>query len=59
MVQGYTQQYRESKSRRASNLDQEDQKQESPSQESYSIVTKPSGVRILVELRMSNGLYIS
>ena len=38
---------------------QEDQKQESPSQESYSIVTKPSGVRILVELRMSNGLYIS
>ena len=38
---------------------QEDQKQESPSQESYSIVTKPSGVRILVELRMINGLYLS
>lgn len=38
---------------------QEDQNQESPSQESYSIVTKPSGVRILVELRMINGLYLS
>ena len=38
---------------------QEEPKQESPSQEPSSTVTKPSGVRILVELRMTNGLHIS
>lgn len=38
--------------------DQEESKKESPSQESSSTVTKPSGVRILVELRMTNGLHI-
>ena len=38
---------------------QEEPKQESPSQESSSTVTKPSGIRILVELRMTNGLHIS
>ena len=38
---------------------QEEQKQEIPSQEPSSTVTKPSGVRILVELRMTNGLHIS
>ena len=35
---------------------QEEQKHEIPSQEPSSTVTKPSGVRILVELRMTNGL---
>ncbi len=39
--------------------DQEEQKQEIPSQEPSSTVTKPSCVRILVELRMTNGLHIS
>ena len=38
---------------------QEEPKQESPSLEPSSTVTKPSGVRILVELRMTNGLHIS
>ena len=38
---------------------QEEPKQESPSQEPSSTVTKPSGVRILVELRLTNGLHIS
>ena len=38
---------------------QEEPKQESSSQEPSSAVTKPSGVRILVELRMTNGLHIS
>ena len=38
---------------------QEEPKQESPSQEPSSTVTKPSGIRILVELRMTNGLHIS
>lgn len=38
---------------------QEEPKQECPSQEPSSTVTKPSGVRILVELRMTNGLHIS
>ena len=37
---------------------QEEPKQESPSQEPSSTVTKPSCVRILVELRMTNGLHI-
>lgn len=37
---------------------QEEQKQEIPSQEPSSTVTKPSDVRILVELRMTNGLHI-
>lgn len=39
-------------------LAQEEPKLESPSQEPSSTVTKPSGVRILVELRMTNGLHI-
>ena len=38
---------------------QEEPKQESPSQEPSSTVTKPYGIRILVELRMTNGLHIS
>ena len=38
---------------------QEEPKQESSSQEPSSTVTKPSSVRILVELRMTNGLHIS
>ena len=38
---------------------QEKPKQESSSQEPSSTVTKPSSVRILVELRMTNGLHIS
>lgn len=38
---------------------QEELKQESPSQEPSSTVTKPSGDRFLVELRMTNGLHIS
>lgn len=38
---------------------QEEQKQEIPFQEPSSTVTKPSGVRILVELRMTNGLHVS
>ena len=38
---------------------QEEPKQEIPSQELSSTVTKPFGVRILVELRMTNGLHIS
>lgn len=38
---------------------QEEQKQEIPSQEPSSTVTKPSVVRILVELRMTNGLHVS
>lgn len=38
---------------------QEEPKQEITSQEPSSTVTKPSGVRILVELRMTNGLNIS
>lgn len=38
---------------------QEEQKQEIPFPEPSSTVTKPSGVRILVELRMTNGLHIS
>lgn len=38
---------------------QEEQKQEIPFPEPFSTVTKPSGVRILVELRMTNGLHIS
>lgn len=38
---------------------QEEPKQESPSQEQSSTVTKPSGVRILVELRMTNELHLS
>ena len=38
---------------------QEEPKQESSSQEPSSTVTKPSGVRILVELRMTNGLHIT
>ena len=38
---------------------QEETKQESPSQEPSSTATKPSGIRILVELRMTNGLHIS
>ena len=38
---------------------QEEPKQESPSQEPSSTVKKPSGIRILVELRMTNGLHIS
>ena len=39
--------------------DQEESKKESPSQEPSSIAMKPSCVRILVELRMTNGLHIS
>lgn len=38
---------------------QEEPNQESSSQEPSSTVTKPSGIRILVELRMTNGLHIS
>ena len=38
---------------------QEEQKQEIPFPEPSSTVTKPSSVRILVELRMTNGLHIS
>ena len=38
---------------------QEEPKQEITSQEQSYTVTKPSGVRILVELRMTNGLHIS
>lgn len=38
---------------------QEETKQESPSQEPSSTSTKPFGIRILVELRMTNGLHIS
>lgn len=34
----------------------EEPKQESPSQEQSSTVTKPSGVRILVELQMTNDI---
>ena len=56
MVQGYTQQDCGSKSGRSSYLGQEDPKKEIPSQEPSSTVTKPSGVRILVELRMTNGM---
>lgn len=37
---------------------QEDPKKEIPYQEPSSTVTKPSCVRILVELRMTNGLHI-
>lgn len=59
MVQRYTQQDRGSKGGWASNLAQEEPKQEVPSQEPSSTVTKPSCVRILVELRMTNGLHIS
>ena len=58
MVQGYTQQDCGSKSGRSSYLGQEDPKKEIPSQEPSSTVTKPSGVRILEELRMTNGLHI-
>ena len=39
--------------------DQEESKKESPSQEPSSTAMKPSCVRILVELRMTNGLHIS
>lgn len=39
--------------------DQEGSKKESPSQEPSSTAMKPSCVRILVELRMTNGLHIS
>ena len=59
MVQGYTQQDSGSKGGWASYPAQEEPKQESSSQEPSSTVTKPSGVRILVELRMTNGLHIS
>lgn len=38
---------------------QEEPKQENSSLEPSTTVTKPSGVRILVELRMTNGQYIS
>lgn len=38
---------------------QEEPTVESRSQEQSSTETKPSGVRILVELRMTNGLHIS
>ena len=38
---------------------QEEPKQESPSQEPSSTETKPSGIRILVELRMTNVFQIS
>ena len=38
---------------------QEDPKKEIPSQEPSSTAMKPSCVRILVELRMTNGLHIS
>ena len=38
---------------------QEEPKQENSSLEPSTTVTKPSGVRILVELRMTNGLHIS
>ena len=37
----------------------EEPKQENSSLEPSTTVTKPSGVRILVELRMTNGLHIS
>ena len=39
--------------------DQEESKKESRSQEQSSIETKSSCVRILVELRMTNGLHLS
>ena len=39
--------------------DQEESKKESSSQEPSSTAMKPSCVRILVELRMTNGLHIS
>lgn len=38
---------------------QEEQKQEIPFKGPSFIVTKPFGVRVLVELRMTNSLYIS
>ncbi len=38
---------------------QEESKKESSSQEPSSTAMKPSCVRILVELRMTNGLHIS
>lgn len=38
---------------------QEEPKQESHSQKPSSTVTKPSGARIFVELRMTNGVHIS
>lgn len=38
---------------------QEEPKQKTSSLEPSTIVTKPSGVRILVELRMTNELHIS
>lgn len=59
MVQGYTQQDCGGKSGWTSYLGSREPKQECPSQEPSSTVTKPSGVRILVELRMTNGLHIS
>ena len=37
---------------------QEEPKQETSSQEPSTTVTKPSGVRVLVELRMTNGVHI-
>ena len=40
-------------------LDQEESKKESRSQEQSSTETKSSCVRILVELRMTNGLHLS
>ena len=39
--------------------DQEESKKESPSQGPSSTAMKPSCVRILLELRMTNGLHIS
>ena len=62
MVQGYAQQNSEIVEVKVEGLPasaQEEPKQESPSQEPSSTVTKPSGVRILVELRLTNGLHIS
>ena len=38
---------------------QEEPNQGSPSREPSSTVTNPSGVRVLVELRMTNGLHVS
>ena len=59
MVQGYTQQNSGSKGGWTSYLDSRRAKVESRSQEQSSTETKSSCVRILVELRMTNGLHLS
>lgn len=59
MVQGYTQQDCGSKGGWSSGLLSKDPKEEAHLPEQSSTETKPSCVRILVELRMTNGLHIS